>query len=46
MFDLMKNAIHSGKYGFRDLQERIVRLYAMGNISETELDELMNLAVE
>lgn len=46
MLDLMKNAIHSGKYGFRDLQERIARLYAMGNISETELDELMNLAVE
>ena len=46
MFTLMKNTIDSGKYKFLELQQRIARLYAMGNISDTELDELLQLAAE
>jgi len=46
MFTLMQNTINSGNYKFMDLQQRIARLYAMGNISEAELDELLAMAVE
>lgn len=46
MFTLMKNTINSGNYKFLELQQRIARLYAMGNLSEAELDELLQLAVE
>lgn len=46
MFILMKNTINSGNYKFLDLQQRIARLYAMGNISEDELNDLMTMAVE
>lgn len=46
MFTLMKSTINSGSYKFLDLQQRIARLYAMGNISEDELNELMTMAVE
>lgn len=46
MFTLMKNTIDSGNYKFLDLQQRIARLYAMGNISEDELNDLMTMAVE
>lgn len=46
MFDLIKNTIQSGNYKFLELQQRIARLYAMGNISAEELDELMGMAVE
>lgn len=46
MFDLIKKTIQSGNYKFLELQQRIARLYAMGNISAEELDELMALAVE
>lgn len=46
MFNLMKNTIESGSFKFLDLQQRIAKLYAMGNISETELDELLAMAAE
>ena len=46
MFALMKNTINSGNFKFIDLQHRIAKLYAMGNLSETELDELLALAAE
>lgn len=46
MFDLIKNTILSGNYKFIDLQKRIARLYAMGNISEDELGVLISMAAE
>lgn len=46
MFELIKNTIKSGNYKFLELQQRISRLYAMGNLTEAELDELLGLAAE
>lgn len=46
MLDLIKNTIRSGRFKYLDLQQKIARLYAMGNISAAELDELLALAAE
>lgn len=46
MLTLIKNTINSGNFKYMELQQRISRLYAMGNITEAELDELLALAVE
>lgn len=46
MVNLMKNAINFGNYKLADMQQRIARLYAMGNITHGELEELLNLAAE
>lgn len=46
MLTLIKSTINSGYYKFTDLQQKLARLYATGNISETEWDELLALAVE
>ena len=46
MFELIKSTIKSGNYKFLDLQQRIARLYAMGNISDAEMDELLALAAK
>lgn len=46
MLTLIKNTINSGQYKFIDLQQKLARLYAMGNITEAELDELLALAAE
>lgn len=46
MLTLIKNTINSGQYKFNDLQQKLARLYATGNISEAEWDELLALAVE
>lgn len=46
MYDLILSTINSGNYGFLELKEKIARLYAMGSITDSQLEELLNLAVE
>lgn len=46
MFTLLKNTINSGNYKFLDMQERIARLYAMGNLTQSEMSELLELAAK
>lgn len=46
MLTLIKSTINSGQYKFIDLQQKLARLYATGNISDAEWDELLALAVE
>lgn len=46
MYDLIMSTINSGNYGFLELKEKIARLYAMGSITESQLEELLDLAVE
>lgn len=44
MKNVMKNVIAAGGYKLADIQYKIKKLYAMGDLSETEMDELIALA--
>ena len=44
MYDVMKKAISSGGYKLLEVQRRIKRLYALGDITEEQMDELLELA--
>lgn len=44
MYDIFKNRILAGGYQLTDMQQRIKKLYAMGELTETQLDELITLS--
>jgi hypothetical protein len=44
MKNVMKNVIVTGGFKLADIQYKIKKLYAMGDISESEMDELLILA--
>lgn len=44
MKNLMKNVIAAGGYKLADIQYKIKKLYAMGDLTEAEMDELLILA--
>lgn len=46
MYNALKFEISLGNFKFIDLQQRITKLYAMGNLSDAELDELLAMAAE
>lgn len=46
MYEVMKNAITHGGYKLLEVQQRIKRLYALGDITEEQMNELLQLAAE
>ena len=42
--DIFKNRIGSGNYQLADIQHRIKKLYALGDLTEEEMDELLLLS--
>ena len=44
MYDILKNRIQTGGYKLADIQARAKKLYAMGDLTEGQLDELMALS--
>lgn len=44
MKNILKNVIAAGGYKLADMQHKIKKLYAMGDLSEGELEELLALA--
>ena len=44
MYDILKNRIHTGGYKLTDIQARAKKLYAMGDLTDEQLDELMALS--
>lgn len=44
MKNIMKNVIATGGYKLAEIQCKIKKLYIMGDLSEAEMDELLNLA--
>lgn len=46
MFDTVKTIIMAGGYVLDDMIRRVKRLYAMGDLTDTEMDELLALACE
>lgn len=44
MYKIIKSVISSGNYKLTEMQHRIKKLYVMGNLSETEMDELIELS--
>ena len=46
MYEVMKNAITHGGYKLLEVQQRIKRLYALGDITEEQMVELLQLAAE
>ena len=46
MKDFLESIIMTGKYKLEDMENRIKKLYATGDLTETEMVELLNLAAE
>lgn len=46
MKDFLESIILTGKYKLEDMESRIKKLYATGDLSETEMVELLDLAAE
>lgn len=46
MYDIMKNTISGGGYKLDEVQHRIKRLFLLGDITEAEMDELLQMAVD
>lgn len=46
MYDIIKLTIQSGEFKLSELQHRVKKLYAMGELSDTQLDELFALLAE
>ena len=44
MYDILKNRIHTGGFKLLDIQSRAKKLYAMGELTDEQLDELMALS--
>ena len=44
MFDLIKSVISAGGYKLADIQYKIKKLYLMGDLDESQMNELMALA--
>lgn len=46
MKNFIESVIRMGNYVLSEMEERIVKIYILGKISETEMVELLNLAAE
>lgn len=46
MYDIMKNTISKGGYKLDEMQHRIKRLFLLGDITEEQMDELLNMAID
>lgn len=46
MYEIIKQVILNGGYKLSEVRKRIMKLYALGEISESQLDELLTLASE
>ena len=44
MYEILKTRIHTGGFKLADIQARAKKLYAMGDLSDEQLDELMQLS--
>lgn len=44
MYDVIKSAIAAGGYKLADMQYKIKKLYVLGDLTESEMDELLALA--
>ena len=44
MYDILKNVILAGGYKLAEIQHRVKKLYAMGDLTDGQLDELMALS--
>ena len=44
MFDIIRNVISAGGYKLADMQYKIKKLYALGDLTENQLDQLLALA--
>lgn len=44
MYNIFKSRITTGGYKLADIQHRIKKLYAMGNLTDEQLDELLTVA--
>lgn len=43
MYNILKNVISAGGYKLAEIQRRVKKLYAMGDLTDEQLDELMAL---
>ena len=46
MYEIIKGIINSRNYNLSDLEERICKLYALGKLTDEQMEELLNLAGE
>lgn len=46
MYDIIKSVILNGGYKLTELQHKIKKLYVLGDITEEQADELINLATQ
>ena len=46
MRDFIENIINGGEYNLEELDVKIKRLYVMGDLTETDMEELLVLAAE
>lgn len=46
MYDILKLTIMSGNFKLSEIQQRVKRLYAMGDINDTQLKELLSMLAE
>lgn len=44
MYEIIKNVIAAGGFKLADIQHKIKKLYVMGDITEEQLDELLQMA--
>lgn len=44
MFDIIKSAISAGGYKLTEIQHKIKKLYILGDLTETQMDELLAMA--
>ena len=44
MYEIFKNRIAAGGYQLADIQQRMKKLYALGDLTQEQLDELMALS--
>ena len=46
MYEIIKGIINSRNYNLEDLEERILKIYALGKLTDEQMEELLSLAGE
>lgn len=44
MYEIIKSVISAGEYKLTEIQHKIKKMYILGDITETQMDELLRLA--
>lgn len=44
MFNIIKNVINKGNFKLSEIQQKVKKLYMLGDLTEAEMDELLALA--